>query len=190
MNLQEIEDLIGKYERGESSLRDEKVLRSFFEKEEVPFHLAGYRELFRYFHSAGKEELSDPGFEKRLKEKFEETGTRKIGGRRMKRLFPALAVAASLILLFGIVQFMQNRNPDPGTFEDPQIAYAETKKVLLKISGEMNAGMNEMSSIQEFHSGVEDLGKVKTFQDGLQNLQKISVLDKSKDIISQKTKTQ
>jgi hypothetical protein len=190
MNLQEIEDLIGKYERGESSLRDEKVLKSFFEKEEIPFHLAGYRELFRYFHTAGKEELSDPDFEKSVLEKFEKTGKDTSGNRRIKRFFPAIAVAASLIILFGLVLFLQNRTSDPGTFDDPQIAYAETKKVLLKISGELNTGMNEMASIQEFHSGVEDLGNVKTFQDGLKNLRKISVLDKSKDIISQKTKTQ
>lgn len=190
MNLQEIEDLIVKYERGETSLRDEKVLKSFFEKEKVPFHLVGYQALFRYYDASSKEEIADPGFDKNLMEKLKNAGGQKTGKRSIKRLYPVLAVAASVIILVGVALLLQNRNSDPGTFDDPRIAYAETKKVLLKVSGELNSGMNEMTTIREFHSGVEDLGNVKTFQDGLQNLKKISVLDKSKDIISQKTKTQ
>ena len=49
MELQHIEQLLEKYDLGETSLAEEATLAAFFNQDEVPDHLLHYQALFRYF---------------------------------------------------------------------------------------------------------------------------------------------
>ncbi len=44
-----IEELLNKYFEGETSAQEERMLRSFFSKADVPEELAVYKPLFAYF---------------------------------------------------------------------------------------------------------------------------------------------
>ena len=66
MNLQKIEDLIGKYDRGETSRDEERQLKAFFTAEKVPVHLNKYKALFTYYKLAGKEELPLDNFNEKF----------------------------------------------------------------------------------------------------------------------------
>ena len=59
MNLQKIEKLIKKYEQGNTSLEEEKILMDFFRNEEVPYQLRSYMDLFYFMESSKKEELAN-----------------------------------------------------------------------------------------------------------------------------------
>ncbi len=72
------------------------------------------------------------------------------------------------------------------TYNDPLLAYAETKKILMKVSVNLNSGVNEMKSIKEFNAGLSELDKVSAFQTGLNQLEKVTIFDKAKEIITTK----
>ena len=97
-----------------------------------------------------------------------------------------LAVAASVLLIVSIYFSYFTERPATDTFTDPELAYAETRKILLSVSNNLNAGADELSQLKQIESGMENLNNIKTFDQGLKNMKKISILDKSKDIITQK----
>ena len=51
MELNKIESLIEKYDKGNTSLSEEAQLRSYFSKKSIPHHLVTYKQLFFYFKS-------------------------------------------------------------------------------------------------------------------------------------------
>lgn len=190
MNLQRIEQLIGKYERGETTLEEELELKIFFAKETVPHHLAGYRDLFLFYRKASEEEIPDPEFDKRFLSAIGEAEEDAPPRSRLRKLYPTLGIAAALILMFGLLFILANQRSPRDTYSDPDIAYAETKKILLKVSGNLNSGVEELANVDAINEGMDDLNNIKSFNEGMKTMQKISVLDKSKDIITQKTNKQ
>ena len=95
--------------------------------------------------------------------------------------------AAAVVLILISVYFSSRQGQAPvDTYEDPQLAYAETKKILMQVSGNLNEGVEELSTMKEINNGLENLGSIRSFDEGLNNMRKISVLDKSKDQITQK----
>ncbi|MBE9461862.1 HEAT repeat domain-containing protein [Dyadobacter subterraneus] len=55
---QDIEDLLDKYYNGETTIEEEKYLRSFFLASDIPEHLQSHAAQFRYFAEAGKQQPS------------------------------------------------------------------------------------------------------------------------------------
>ncbi len=190
MNLQRIEQLIGQYERGETTLEQELELKIFFAKETVPQHLSGYRDLFQFYRKAAEEEIPDPEFDERFLKAIGEAEDSAPPRSRIRRLYPTLGIAAALILMFGLFFILSRQQSPRDTFKDPDIAYAETKRILMKVSGNLNSGVEELANVNAINEGMDDLNNIKSFDEGMKTMQKISVLDKSKDIITQKTNKQ
>lgn len=187
MNLQRIEQLIEKYERGETSVKEETELKVFFSRENVPFHLRSYKDLFTFFDLSGKEEMPGEEFDEKILEAISEDGIIPISQKRNKYIYIISGIAASIIILFGLYfQFGLNEPAFKDTYDDPLLAYAETKKVLLMVSGNLNEGVNELQKVSEFNNGLNELEKISSFETGMRNLEKISILDKSKEIITSK----
>ena len=60
MNIEKIKQLIQKYEKGETSLDEERQLREYFQKDEIPKELKSYADSFGYFEAmSGEETFSD-----------------------------------------------------------------------------------------------------------------------------------
>lgn len=56
MDLQKINTLLEKYLEGETNVSEEKALKAFFQKEDIPADLAPYKALFNYLsHEASAE---------------------------------------------------------------------------------------------------------------------------------------
>ncbi len=67
MEYKRIENLIEKYEAGQTTLEEEKELKRFFQAQtEVPEHLQVYQMQFGYFQTAQKQRLADAHFEQNL----------------------------------------------------------------------------------------------------------------------------
>lgn len=185
MNLQRIEKLLEKYERGETTLSEEKELFTFFEGDTIPFHLRNYKHLFSFYNSAVLEELPDPEFDNKIEELFKKQDEKNFSIRNYT--YPLIGIAAAVLLLLGLYFIFIPQQSSRDTFSDPELAMAETKKILLSVSNKLNSGANQMSDIKEISNGLDKLDNIKTFDQGLRKMQKISILDKSKDIITQKT---
>lgn len=186
MNLQKIEELIAKYEQGDTSLEEEKILTDFFRDESVPYHLRTYKDMFGFMDSSKQEELQDIDFDEKVLAAISNVEFEPKSRPKRIKLYSALAVAASIVILIGLYFQFGQMNQVQDTYEDPLLAYAETKKILMKVSGNLNSGVDELKNVSEFNDGFTELNKISTFDQGMKNLEKISMLEETKELITTK----
>ncbi|WP_109438574.1 hypothetical protein [Aquimarina sp. AU119] len=138
MELSNIEKLLEKYFEGETTISEEKELKVYFTRETVPEHLERYKDLFQFFSQEST---------------ITATKDLKLNTRRKTR-YAWVGVAASVALIAGIFLTNQPTKPDKnlGTYEDPEIALQETKKILNMVSQYMNEGKQELVYLKEFEN--------------------------------------
>lgn len=117
MDWDKIEKLLEKYENAETTLTEEQLLKSVFEKEEIPIQLQSYKILFNSF-TANKIELFKP----------------KLKIEKVKINWKYLSIAASFLLLFSASIGYQQYEKKQKAKE----AFIETKNALDMLSYQMN----------------------------------------------------
>ena len=189
MNLQKIEELIGKYESGDTTMEEEKTLYGFFGNNEVPVHLAHYKKLFSFFNTSKNERLEDEGFDDRIMKAIAKGEPIKNPKGKSYRLFTLMGIAASILILIGVGIYFQSGKQQihfEDTYDNPKLAYAETKKILMLVSGNMNTGSDELQNVAELENGFTKLKKISNLKSGMKNMEKLSVLNESKNLITTK----
>src|SRR6056297_470300 len=106
MELKVIENLVEKYLDAETSVREEERLKAYFASGDVAPHLEQYAPMFNYFTLAKEE-----SFTKKV---------RVTSGR--KKVYSWIAVAASVVIILGVVFQNNTRMNEFGTYEDPELA--------------------------------------------------------------------
>lgn len=141
MVLNNIENLLEKYENGETSLKEEQVLKNYFSNDTVAPHLEMYKPMFNYFLVNQQEQFT------------------KSVPLKTKRTFNYkwLSVAAVAVLMLGFY-FGKSFNNDLGTYEDPQLALNEVTKSLEMISQSFNKGTSTVGYLNEVNKGTSTLG--------------------------------
>ncbi len=107
MKLNNIEELIEKYDMGETSLQEEQELADFFSQNQVPDHLQPYAAQFRFFTTRKHDKAADVLMEEKLLasiEKAQEKQTRKLNSYHVSW---AIGIAASICFL--IIGFIGGR---------------------------------------------------------------------------------
>lgn len=137
MELSNIEKLLEKYFEGVTTISEEKELKVYFTRENVPTHLERYKNLFQYFSQESA---------------ITATKDLKLNTRRKTR-YAWVGVAASVALIAGVFLLKNNQIVEPkDTFDDPKIALQETKKILNMVSQYMNKGKQELVYLKEFEN--------------------------------------
>ncbi|MGX7666814.1 hypothetical protein [Flavobacterium pedocola] len=146
MELHNIEILIEKYFSGETSIAEEKELKAYFSSSNVAPHLENYRAVFGYFGQAKQEQF-----------------TKTVPLQPRKRNYVAwLSVAASVAVLAGAYFFMTQEpthQQDLGTFDDPEVAFAETQKALQMVSENVNDGVKSIEYVHEYNQTTKTIFK-------------------------------
>ncbi|MDG1697908.1 MAG: hypothetical protein P8H93_03190 [Polaribacter sp.] len=89
MELANIEKLVEKYLKAETTLQDEKTLRTYFKESTVPIHLQEYAYLFNYFTNTKNETFAK---------------TIELESKKSKKsIVNWFSIAASILLLFSIL---------------------------------------------------------------------------------------
>ena len=138
MVLNSIEKLIEKYENGETSLKEEQVLKNYFTSGTVAPHLEMYKPLFTYF-LANQQEQFTKDVPLKTKKAFN---------------YKWISVAAVAVLMLG---FYFNNPSDVGTIDDPEIAFNEVSKSLAMISDHFNKGTSTVGYLNEVNKGTSTL---------------------------------
>lgn len=143
MDLRSIEKLLDKYFEAETSIAEEKELKAYFASQDVAPHLEQYRPMFGYFPQAGTQQ-------------FEKT----VPLKTKKRYAAWLSVAASVVIMFGIFTYI-DREPQEslGTYDDPEVAFAETQKALNMLSKKVNVGVTSVNYIGEYEKSRKTIFK-------------------------------
>jgi hypothetical protein len=142
MELVRIEQLIDKYFEGQTSIAEERELKAYFSSSDVAQHLEQYRNVFGYFTQAKKQEF-----------------TKSVPLQPRKQLNVLwLSIAASIVIVFGVVTFRSldtevvQPTGELGTYDNPELAMAETQKALDLVSEKLNVGIESVSYINEYES--------------------------------------
>jgi hypothetical protein len=147
MKEEELKRLIERYYKAESTEEEERSLRDFFSRNDVPDGYEAEKTIFGFYDES--EPVPEPSidFEARIMAGID-ASEKQLGTQSLKRrIIPLISAAAGLLLLAGSYFFIINR-PDPGdTFTDPAIAYAETIKILRDVSLRMNRGAESLEPV-------------------------------------------
>jgi hypothetical protein len=184
MNEKELKRLLEKYYSGESTEGEEKTLRDIFRKGNVPEGYESEKLIFSYYTESA--ELSEPsiGFEARILAGIDDSEIKRGSQKLRKYLLPLLSAAAGLLILIGSYFFFINRNEPIDTFSDPQIAYAETIKILKDVSSQLNHGTQTLEPVGKLNEitqkGFETINKSTRIVE--KNLKDLDYLQKAIEI--------
>lgn len=146
MELNNIENILKKYDAGKTTLEEEQMLKTYFSSNNIAPHLKAYKPLFNYFSKNKKEQLNKSIFLKRkpnINYKWVTTA------------------AAILILCFylktPIVSLYKKQKY--GTYNKPEKALNEISKSLTTISNYLNKGTQNIGYLKEVENTTQIIFK-------------------------------
>jgi hypothetical protein len=159
MKEEELKKLVEKYYSGESTEEEESALRDFFRNGQVPEGYEAEKEIFSYY--TGAEEIPEPSidFEARILAGIDASDKVAVSHRTKRYLFAILSAAAGILLIAGSYYFFIQRTDSVDTYSNPQIAYAETIKILRDVSSRLNHGAQVLEPV-----GLINEMKAKSFK--------------------------
>lgn len=161
MDSKKIEELLNKYWNCETSLEEEQQLKEYFRGEAVPDPLKDTQALFRYFDEHKKKSLNDGTFEKSIMEKLQPAKKGKVA----TLLFNSMRIAAGIAVLMVAFWFVRTevRKSTPqeivDTYDDPKLAFEETKKALMMISKSFGTAEKQTKKINLFNEAQKEIQK-------------------------------
>lgn len=159
--MKSVDELLKKYWRGASGQAEEESLHGHF-SEQVEKSLES--DFFKYLQKKRQEGMNAPGFEQEILSQIQaKQSVKTIQIRRYK-----WQVAAAVLLLVASSLFLVMNNQEQAipetdqvvmidSYEDPQLAYEETKKALLLLSSKLNKGNAYTAEIVKFNQAQESL---------------------------------
>lgn len=166
MSSQIIEKLLEKYFEGDTSLGEERTLREFFQKEDLPAHLVELREQFGLYDEESTEEL--PGdFDEVLFKEIEKRERSKKTSRRAYIFYISGVAASILILITLFVRFDPFTNSTQYDEHEADMAFTEASRILYFVSAKFNQGANPLGKVARFDEGMNNLNTVNKFDDGV-----------------------
>jgi hypothetical protein len=154
-----MEELLKKYWNCETTLEEEKRLREYFGGDNIPDQFKDAALLFRYFEETKKKSLSDVAFEGQVMRKVLPQKQSKI----VKLLYNSMRIAAGLAVVIAATWFIRTeiRETTPqavvDTYDDPKLAFEETKKALLMISKSFGTAEQQAKKINLFNEAQEEI---------------------------------
>jgi hypothetical protein len=161
MDSERIEELLEKYWKCETSVEEEAQLHEYFRQPTVPESLKETAALFRYFGEQRGKVVKDTSFDKSLIRKIRNSSKGKVA----TLVFNTMRIAAGIIVLVLAVWLvrMEVRKSAPDemadTYDDPKMAFEETKKALMMISRSFSTAEEQAKKINLFNEAQQDLKK-------------------------------
>lgn len=161
MDSNRIDELLNKYWNCETSLEEESELREYFKGQGFPEQHKETAALFHYFNENKKKTLSDVSFDGRVMEKVKSPGK----GKVVKLVYNTMRIAAgvSVLVIAGWLVRNEIRKSTPqevaDTYDDPKLAFEETKKALQMISKGFGTAEKKAKNINLFNEAQEQIQK-------------------------------
>jgi hypothetical protein len=158
MDFKERDDLLQKYWNCETSLEEEKQLREYFGGPDIPEQLKETASVFRYFEEAKKKSLNDVAFDGQVMRKVDPRQ-----GQIRRLVYNSMRIAAGLVVVIAATWFIRTevRQTIPqemvDTYDDPELAFEETKKALLMISKSFGTAEQHARKINMFNEAQEEI---------------------------------
>jgi hypothetical protein len=182
MNLHEIELLLQKFFDGETSLEEEKQLKDFFTRGDIPMHL---QPMAGYFHFIGREREMELNSSPLGRISSEESKVARLLDFKRPWIYWASGVAASILILIAVfVKFDPFSPRIENTYQDPQTAYLEAKKILYFVSDKLNKGTSRLQPVGTFETGLKSLKPVGAYSQGVGEISRLNEVDRASRMIT------
>ena len=159
MDFKNMEDLLKKYWDCETTLEEETQLREYFGGKNIPDQWKETAAMFRYFEETKKKSLNDLAFEGQVIHKINAPKQSKV----VRLVYNTMRIAAGLAVVLAATWFIRNeiRETTPqavvDTYDDPKLAFEETKKALLMISKSFGTAEAQARKINVFNEAKEEI---------------------------------
>lgn len=163
MDSKKLNELLERYWACESSLEEEQQLHEYFRTNTVPEHLKETAALFHYFDASKKKSVEDAGFDEGVLTKLKTESPKK--GKMVRLVYNSMRIAAGLAVVVAATWFIRTeiRKTTPqamvDTYDDPKLAFEETKKALLMISKSFGRAETETKKIDLFNKATDEVKK-------------------------------
>lgn len=161
MDSRKIEELLNKYWNCETSLEEEQQLRTYFKENDIPQQFQETASLFRYFEASKSKSLDDKSFDAAMIKKVEKPKSKVI-----RMIYNSMRIAAGIAVLVMAVWFVREEVKTPpeeeamvDTYDDPKMAFEETKKALMMISRSFGQAEKQTQKVKVFHDAQEEIQK-------------------------------
>jgi hypothetical protein len=161
MDSKKIDELLNKYWNCETSLEEEQQLREYFRGQQIPEQWKETSALFRYFDEHKKKTLTDASFDDEVLKKVKSPKQ----GKVTRLFYNSVRIAAGVAVLLVATWFVRNeiRQTTPqevvDTYDDPKLAFEETKKALQMISKSFGNAEEKAKKINMFNEAQEQVQK-------------------------------
>ncbi len=164
MDSNKLNELLTRYWECETSLEEEQLLREYFRGKDIPDEWKETAGLFRYFEENKKKSVTDISFDAAVMAKIHAPSKK---GKAVRLLYNSMRIAAGLSVVIVATWFIRNevRNSTPqevvDTYDDPKLAFEETKKALMMISKSFGTAEEQAKKINLFNEAQEEIQKKK-----------------------------
>lgn len=179
MNIHRIEILLSRYFEGETSLAEEKELKDFFRRDDIPEKFLPLKNMFDFAEEENKQ-LLDDSFDNQVLKKINEKKSGINKAYRKIYLYIASGVAATVLMVIGLFNLVNPRIDQ----QDIDTAYEQTRDALIYVSSKLNQGMKPASKMGKFNEEMQNIEKISAYEKGMENLSKITkIYEKPKEIL-------
>ncbi|QCE42240.1 hypothetical protein [Psychroserpens sp. NJDZ02] len=155
MVLNNIDDLLEKYENGETTLKEEAQLKNYFKQETVAPHLEHYKAIFGYY-TVNQQETFTKNVPLNPKNKYN---------------IKWLSVAAVAVLMVGI--YFNRPKEDVITAAD-RLAYSQVKSYLELVSKTFNKGTSQVNYLGVINKAGTQVDYLKEMENPIGRILKIN----------------
>jgi hypothetical protein len=177
MRAEEAKVILQKYFEGETTLEEERSLRDFFRKEEIPSEFLPYRLWFAIPAEPG-ESVKPDAFTREMAAMIRnQQPPVRILNRKVILTFSGIA-ASLLIVVTSLLMYLKEPVYQD-TFSDPAEAAAYAEKTLHFVSEKYNRGLATLAPVSRLKAEEKRLGEnLKTIRKGFNEYNKIKVINK------------
>ncbi len=182
-SIEKIRKLLDRFYLGETTLEEEKMLQDYFASASVPEELMPDRDLLRTIEQDSQNLIVPDGLNKKILDVIDQQERKVIRTRRIS-MFTLSGLAAGLLVVIALytgyfskeqaARLTSHQMTD--TYEDPQDAYEEARRVLAFVSAKLNTGTSELVHVKQVS---------KTASDPLKSLSKINKGSKELSLLGQ-----
>jgi hypothetical protein len=135
MEYNYIQTLLDVYFEGKTTLKEEVLLRDYFESDTLDEAFLSYKPLFSAFSEAASE-IS--------------TSTIELPQAETSQNYLWLSIAASLVIVVGVAGFMYSNNSYNSQEKEALAALKHSKKAMLMLSQQLNKGTQKLILLDQF----------------------------------------
>lgn len=187
MKKEELDKLLNKYYNGESTEDDENVLKTFFSGNEVPEGYEAEVAIFSFYKNASGIPEPSSDFESRILAAVDVAeNSKRLSGKFRRLIYPSISIAAGILIIVATWFFFNKSREPRDTFTDPELAYAETIKILEVVSSQLNKGTRALEPVSRINAvstkSFETISKTQKMVE--KNLRNLDYLNKAFEIVN------